>query len=181
METVVADTCALVSLAIPKADATYDTTSEPDPLQFLLTDCEVTVPIQVNNELQEMAGYDDIHAAAATNVLAASEHFAVSEPLLRDGTPDSLPAYGLDEGETAAIVLANTLDSDGLLTDEFNSLARIHAVVDDVTIVPTPRLFREYASEGQLTTAQARKLIETIEPHRSWSDNSYVQKIKQTL
>jgi predicted nucleic acid-binding protein len=181
MESVVADTCALVSLAIPKADTTYDTAVDPDPLQYLLTGCDVTVPTQVEAELREMAGYDDVHAAAATNVRAASKHYAVVDPLDHEDAPEALPTYGLDEGETAAIVLANGLGVDGLLTDEFNQLARIHALVEGARLVPTPRLLRDYARNGHLTDAQARRLVETIAPHRSWGENSYVQAVLETL
>ncbi|AWB26691.1 hypothetical protein [Halococcoides cellulosivorans] len=180
METVVADTCSLVSLAIPRADAS-DTASNPDPLQYLLTSTRVSVPTQVENELREMAGYDDVHAAAATNVLAASEHFRVVDPLAEDGGPDELPTYGLDTGETAAIVLANTNAVDALLTDEFTHLARIHALVEGATLVPTPRLIRDYARNGHLTVDQARDLLDVIGPSRSWDANSYVQAVGATL
>ncbi|WEL16357.1 PIN domain containing protein [Halorhabdus sp. SVX81] len=181
METVVADTCALVSLAIPKADANYETAVDPDPLQYLLTGPEVLVPLQVERELHEMAGYDDIHAAAATNVLAASDHYTRVDPLDRAETPENLPDHGLDEGETAGIVLANAIDADGLLTDEFRSLARVHALLEDATLITTPRLLRDYARNGHLRTDQARTLIETIAPHRSWGSNAYVQTVKATL
>nr|WP_248299414.1 hypothetical protein [Halorhabdus amylolytica] len=128
METVVADTCALVSLAIPTADANYETTVDPDPLQYFLTGAEVLVPLQVERELHEMAGYDDIRAAATTNVLSASEHYTRIDPLNRTDTPAELPDHGLDGGETAGIVLANALDVDAFLTDEFRNLARVHAL-----------------------------------------------------
>lgn len=181
MERVVADTCALVSLAIPKADANYDTDTNPDPLQFLLTGCDVLVPAQIEAEIREMAGYDDIHAAAATNVLAAREHYRVSDPLERSDTPDTLPTYGLDTGETAAITLSNAVEPDAFLTDEFTNLARIHAVVEAATLVPTPRLLWSYARAGYLTSEEARTLVETIAPHRSWDANSYVQAVLETL
>ncbi|CCQ33710.1 hypothetical protein HLRTI_001203 [Halorhabdus tiamatea SARL4B] len=181
METVVADTCALVSLAIPKADANYETAVDPDPLQYILTGAEVIVPLQVERELHEMAGYDDIHAAAATNVLAASDHYTRLDPLDRTGTPDELPDHGLDEGEIAGIVLANAVGADGLLTDEFQSLARVHALLEDVPLVTTPRLLRDYARNGHLRPEQARTLIETIAPHRSWGSNAYVQAVRATL
>ncbi|MFB6202354.1 MAG: hypothetical protein ABEI98_10140 [Halorhabdus sp.] len=181
METVVADTCALVSLAIPKADATYETAVDPDPLQYLLTGAEVSVPRQVERELHEMAGYDDIHAAAATNVLATSEHYTRVDPLDRNDTPDELPDHGLDEGETAGIVLANALDADVFLTDEFRNLARFHALLESVQLVPTPRLLRDYARTGHLRPEQARRLIDTIAPRRSWETNRYVQVVRATL
>lgn len=177
METVVADTCALVSLAIPRTHAE----SIPNPLQYLLTSTRVSVPTQVRDELREMSGYEDLHAAAATNVLAASEHYRVVDPLAGDGSPDDLPTYGLDTGETAGIVLANAHAVDALLTDEFTHLARIHALVEGATLVPTPRLIRDFARNGHLTADQARALLDVIGPSRSWPANSYVHAVRATL
>ncbi len=119
MQTTVANMSALTSLAVPAADATYDMATNPDPLQFLLTSCTVYMPAQVETELRTTAQYTDIHAAAAANILAASGHYHVEDPLQRSDTPNSLPASGLDEDETAGIVLANARDVDGFLTDEF--------------------------------------------------------------
>ncbi len=70
LRTVVADTSALVSLAVPRADGAVDT-SAPDPLQYLLTSCDVFVPPEVVEELRDITQYQDIHAAAASNVLVA--------------------------------------------------------------------------------------------------------------
>jgi hypothetical protein len=73
LRTVVADTSALVSLAVPRADATTGT-DVSDPFQYLLTSCDVVVPPEVVAELRNITQYQDIHAAAASNVLAARSH-----------------------------------------------------------------------------------------------------------
>ena len=80
LRTVVADTSALVSLAVPRADADYDTDTAPDPLQYLLTSCAVSVPPEVITELRDITQYQDVHSAAATNVLAARDHYTVEDP-----------------------------------------------------------------------------------------------------
>jgi len=67
LRTVVADTSALVSLAVPRADAAIGT-DVPDPFQYLLTSCDVVVPPEVVAELRDITQYQDIHAAAASNV-----------------------------------------------------------------------------------------------------------------
>jgi len=82
------------------------TDTAPDPLQYLLTSCDVSVPPEVVSELR------DIHSAAATNVLAARDCYTVEDPYERAGTPDSRPTFGLDDGETDGIVLANALGVD---------------------------------------------------------------------
>ena len=73
LRTVVADTSALVSLAVPRADAAYDTHAVPDPLQCLLTSCDVFVPPEVLTELEGLTQYRGIHGAAATALRARSK------------------------------------------------------------------------------------------------------------
>ena len=183
MQTTVADTSALISLAVPAADATYDTTTDPDPLQLFLTSCTVHVPTQVETELRTTAQYTDIHAAAATNVLAASAHYHVEDPLQRSDTQSSLPTYGLDEGETAGIILANARDVDGFLTDEFagTNFALIHAALTGSRIVPAPRLVCDYARNEHITAAEARQLLSVMGRHRSWGNNPYIQQLLKAL
>jgi predicted nucleic acid-binding protein len=179
LRTVVADTSALVSLAVPRADSAYDTNEKPDPLQYLLTSCDVTVPPEVIAELQDITQYQDIHGAAASNVLAAETYYAVEDPYDSAETPDSRPTFGLDDGETDGIVLANTRGVDGLLTDEFGgtNFALVHAALQGPRIVPTPRLLCDYARNGHLTADEANALIETIAAHRSWENSPYVTQL----
>jgi hypothetical protein len=182
LRTVVADTSALVSLAVPRADAAVDTEA-PDPLQYLLTSCDVFVPPEVVAELRDIAQYQDVHAAAANNVLAARGHYTVTDPYEREAAPDSRPTFGLDDGETDGIVLANALDVDGFLTDEFGgtNFPLIHAVLQGPRIVPTPRLIVDYARNGHLSHEEARTLVTTISPHRSWENSPYVTQLLQYL
>ncbi|WP_353635010.1 hypothetical protein ABSL23_05690 [Halobacterium sp. NMX12-1] len=182
LRTVVADTSALVSLAVPRADAAVDTDT-PDPFQYLLTSCEVFVPPEVVAELRDITQYQDIHAAAANNVLAARGHYTVEDPYERENTPDSRPTFGLDDGETDGIVLANALGVDGVLTDEFGgtNFPLIHAVLQGPRIVPTPRLIVDYARNGHLSAEEARTLITAISPHRSWEHSPYVTQLLHRL
>ena len=179
LRSVVADTSALVSLGVPRADTGYETADAPDPLRFLLRSCEVSVPPEVVSELRDLTQYNDIHGAAASNVLAANDHYVVEDPYERADTPGSRPTFGLDDGETDGIVLANTLEVDGFLTDEFGgtNFALIHAVLTGPRIVPTPRLLCEYARNGHMTPEEARTLISVISPHRSWDDSPYVAQL----
>lgn len=183
LRTVVADTSALVSLAVPRADADYDTDTAPDPLQYLLTSCTVSVPPEVVSELQDIAQYHDIHGAAATNVLAAQDYYTVADPYDRADTPDTRPTFGLDDGETDDIVLANALNVDGFLTDEFGgtNFALVHAALRGPRIVPTPRLIRDYARNDHMTHEEARTLITAISPHRSRENSPYVAQLLALL
>ncbi|THE63894.1 hypothetical protein D8Y22_16365 [Salinadaptatus halalkaliphilus] len=183
LRTIVADTSALVSLGVVSADPTFETDSTPDPLRFLLTSCTVSVPPTVVSELRAVAQYDDIHAAAATNVLAARPHYSVVDPYERTATPDSRPSFGLDDGETDAIVLANALEADGVLTDEFGgtNFALVHAALVGPRIVPTPRLVCDYDRNGYMETEAVRTLLETIGDHRSWDESPYVAQLLAQL
>ena len=180
---VVADTNALVSLGVPRTDADYDTDAAPDPLQYLLTSCNVSVPPAVVSELQDLTQYRDIHGAAATNVLAARNHYTVDNPYERDETPGSRPTFGLDDGETDGIVLASALAVDGFLTDEFGgtNFALVHAALQGPRTVPTPRLLCDYVRNGHMTAEEARRLIGTISPHRSWGNSPYVAQLLAQL
>jgi hypothetical protein len=183
LRTIVADTSALISLAVPRADDTYDTATEPDPLQYLLTSCDVFVPPEVVTELQDLTQYQDIHGAAATNVLAARDFYTIADPYEREGTPASRPTFGLDDGETDEIVLVNARDVDGFLTDEFagTNFPLIHAVLREPRIVPTPRLIVDYPRNRHLGQGAARTLITTISPHRSWENSPYVTQLLRRL
>lgn len=183
LRTVVADTSALVSLAVPRADAVADTDDVPDPLQYLLTSCDVFVPLEVVAELRDITQYQDIHGTAASNILAARNHYTVEDPYKRADTPDSRPTFGLDDGETDGIVLSNALDVDGFLTDEFGgtNFALTHAVLQGPRIVPTPRLICDYARNGHMTNEETRNLITAISSHRSWENSPYVTQLLQRL
>ena len=183
LRTAVADTSALVSLAVPGADTAFDTETNPDPLQYLCTSCDVFVPPEILTELREIRQYQDIHAVAASNALTARNHYTVEDPYKYDATPNSRPTFGLDDGETDGIVLANALSADGFLTDEFGgtNFPLIHAVLQGPRIVPTPRLICDYARNGHMTHKEAKALITMISSHRSWENSPYVERLLQSL
>jgi len=97
LRTVVADTSALVSLAVPRADAAIGT-DVPDPFQYLLTSCDVVVPPEVVAELRDITQYQDIHAAAASNVprpvatTRSKIHMRATTPRTRDRRSASMTA-----------------------------------------------------------------------------------------
>lgn len=183
LRTVVADTSALVSLAVPRVDPKYDTADAPDPLQYLLTACDVSVPPKVVEELQDITQYQDIHSSAATNVLDARDHYSIEDPFKRSDTPNKIPTFGLDQGETIAILLANARGVDGFLTDEFGgtNFPAIHAVLGGPRIVPTPRLLVDFARNGHMSHEEARELLDATSSHRSWENSPYVARLRDQL
>lgn len=167
MSTLVADASALVSLGVV-ADG------NPDPLAVCLSRYEVVVPTAVIEELQEIASYDDAHGRAATTVLNRTE-------ALETRSVDLDPEFPLDDGENAAITLANDLDAALFLCDEFNQVGLVHASLADTRLVTTPTLLSILVRTENLSATEARTLLDEISDARSWEANSYVQRARSLL
>lgn len=175
LQTAVPDTGALLSIAVPRALSSSDDASDGDPFQWLLTACDVSVPPAVVADLRALAQSEDVRGTAASNVLAARDHYAVVDPYQSPTTPDDRPAIGLDDGTTDAVVLANRLDADGFLTDAFGgtTVALVHAALSGPRVVPTMRFLVDVARAGHASQQSVRSLLETIGSHRGWEDDRY--------
>ncbi|MFC7099028.1 hypothetical protein [Halobaculum marinum] len=167
MARVVADTSALVSLGIA-ADL------DVDPLAVALDEYSILAPDVVVDELQEVASYDDDHGRAASRVLERMEAFSTRVVELDAEFP-------LDDGENAAVTLANEEDADLLLCDEFNRLGLIHASLVDTRLVTTPTLLSVFVRNGWVPATDARAVLAAISSARSWDANSYVQRARSLL
>ncbi|MXR50412.1 hypothetical protein GRX03_02165 [Halovenus sp. WSH3] len=167
MARLVADTSALVSLGIAAG-------GDPDLLDLVLSTYEVVVPTVVTDELREIASYDDAHGRSATSVLDRAEHFET-----RSVTLDA--EFPLDEGENAAVTLANDHDAALLLCDEFTQLGLIHASLANTRLVTTPTLLSVLVRTGELSAGDARGLLDDMSAARSWETNSYVQRARSLL
>ncbi|MGB9955568.1 hypothetical protein ACOZ4B_04130 [Haloferax prahovense] len=167
MPQLIADASALVSLGIVTCD-------DPDPLALCLSQYEVVVPTAVINELREIASYDDVHGHAASAVLDQAGLFTTQSVELDAEFP-------LDDGENAAVTLANEFDAALFLCDEFNQLGLIHASLADTRLVTTPTLLSVLVRTDHLSAADARVLLDAISDARSWDVNSYVQRARSLL
>lgn len=167
MSILVADASALVSLGIVAGD-------DPDPFAQCLARYDVLVPQAVIEELEEIASFDDVHGQAAATVLERTDTFTTAAVALDAEFP-------LDDGENAAITLANERDAALLLCDEFNQLGLIHASLVDTRLVTTPTLLSVLVRTKQLSPADARALLDQISDARSWDANSYVQRARSLL
>jgi len=167
MSTLVADSSALVSLGIV-AEA------DPDPLSLCMVRYEVVVPTAVVEELRQIASYDDEHSRAATAVLDRTD-------ALDTRSVDLDAEFPLDDGENAAVTLANELDAALLLCDEFNQLGVIHASLANTRLVTTPTLFSDLVRVDRLPVSDARALLDEITNARSWETNSYVRRARSLL
>lgn len=164
---IVADTSALVSLGIV-ADR------NPSPLALLEREYELFVPSEVDAELLDVASYDDEHGRAAEEVRNRLVEGRVFSVELDEEFP-------LDDGENAAVRLANERESEMLLCDEFNSLGLIHASLADTRLVTTPTLLSVFTKRGLLSPSTATGMLKAITDARSWDGNSYVQRARSQL
>lgn len=167
MALVVADTSALVSLGTLSG-------YEVDPLDALLDAHEVIVPERVRDELDETASYDDRSGRAAGAVLDRRSKFDVQSTSLDEGFP-------LDDGENAAVTLANDLEATQLLCDEFNRLALVHASLADTRLVTTPTLLIAFVRNDVFPAEHAMELLDEVSDVRSWEGNDYVVRATATL
>jgi predicted nucleic acid-binding protein len=166
MTGLVADTSGLVSLGIAGQDI--------DLLSLCLERYDVAVPEIVVTELREVASYDDVHGDGAGRVLDRAEDLSV-QPVDLD------PEFPLDDGENAAVTLANEDDAAILLCDEFNRLGLIHASLADTRLVTTPTLLSVFVRQDRLASGDALALLDTLSEARSWDTNSYVQRTRSLL
>ena len=162
---VVADTSALVSLGV-----VLD--RDPNPLEVVLDAHEVAIPERVLSEVEATARYDS--GVAAGRVLDRRGQFAV-----QGVTPDE--TFPLDDGENAAVRLANETGASQLLCDEFNRLALVHASLTTARLVTTPVLLVLLARAGTVPASTADSLLADIAEARSWDGNAYVSRARVTL
>ena len=167
MAELVADTSALVSLGIAAG-------VDSDPLGRCLTRYEVVIPETVIGELRDVASYEDDHGRAASTVLDRTSEFRTKSVVLDDEFP-------LDDGENAAVTLANELGATLLLCDEIERLGLIHASLADTRLVTTPTILSVLVRTEQLTPEDALILLDDISTARSWDGNSYVQRARSLL
>ena len=167
MVLIVADTSALVSLGTV-ADAS------PNPLDLLLDSHTVFVPEQVVDEPTETASYDDASGEAAQAVLDRRSAFETRSVELDETFP-------LDDGENAAVTLANEVGAVQLLCDEFNRLALVLASLAETRLVTTPILLTALVRNETVSADAAESFLTEMSEARSWSSNSYVERARATL
>jgi len=184
----VADASGLVSLG--------SVTGEPNPLSLTFSQYTVLVPTVVRDELREIASYPDQHGEAAEVVLDRSDgrtsemgcavERAAEVVLDRSDAFETRSVeldgeFPLDDGENAAVTLANEVAAGVLLCDEFNSLGLIHASLANTRLVTTPTLLSVLVRTGQLDSSAAQGILAEISDARSLNSNSYVQRAQSIL
>lgn len=174
---IVLDTKVLVNLAMPVVDHRDHAPSGADPLKAVLVTYDVHVPSVVLGELGEIAAGDDLLGAAANAVLSAA-HWMTDHDV-EDRIEDSLDD-ALDDGEIHCIALANAIDADMFVTDEFNSIKFQFislAINDPNALFTTPHLLCVLADYGILDTRYADHTLSYFIETKHW-DRSYVDTLR---
>jgi hypothetical protein len=117
----VVDTNVLLNLATPVVDSRSQAPSGADPLKALLTAYDIQIPASVLGEVTEATGGDDLLSAAAELVPQAAHQLTTHDI---DARIDEPLDFGLDQGESECIWLANELAADLFVTDEFKRKPR---------------------------------------------------------
>jgi len=174
----VVDTNVLLNLATPVVDSRPQAPTGADPLKALLASYDVHTPASVIGELSAATGSDDLLSAAATLVLHASAQLTTHE--VADQIDDPLD-YGLDRGESEGIWLANDLDADLFITDEFNSTNYLFVslALDDRNILfTTPHILCVLATHDVLPSEYVSAALTYYVETKHW-DRQYVTQLRK--
>ena len=174
----VVDTNVLLNLATPVVDARSIAPTGADPLKSFLASYDVHVPASVLGEVSEATGSDDLLSAAATLVLRAASHLTTHD--VEKQVDDPLE-YGLDRGESEGIWLANQLEAELFVTDEFNTTNYLFvslALEDRNTLFTTPHVLCALAADDILPSAYVDAVLSYYVDTKHW-DKQYVAQLRK--
>ena len=174
----VVDTNVLLNLATPVVDGRPTAPSGGDPLKALLTAYDIHIPASVLGEITAATGDDALLAAAADLVLHAAHHVTTHDI---DDRVDEPLDYGLDRGEAEGVWLANELEADLFITDEFNTTNYLFinlALDDRNTLFTTPHILCTLATHEILSVEYVDAALSYYVDTKGW-DAQYVGQLRQ--
>ena len=174
----VVDTNVLLNLATPVVDGRPKAPSGGDPLKTPLTAYDIHIPASVLAEITDVTGDDDLLAAAADLVLEAAHHVTTHDI---DDRADEPLDYGLDRGEAEGVWLANELEADLFITDEFNTTNYLFinlALDDRNTLFTTPHILCTLATHEILPVEYVDAALSYYVETKGW-DARYVAQLRQ--
>jgi len=175
---IVVDTNVLLNLATPVVDGRAVAPTGDDPVRAVLSTYDVHVPAAVLGEVSDAMGSDDLLSVAAAAVMQANRHLTVHDVVART---EAQFDFGLDRGESQAIWLANDLDAEMFVTDEFNSTNYLFvalALDDRNTLFTTPHVCCLLADRGVLDPNYVDALLSYYVDTKGW-DSQYVERLRR--
>jgi len=173
----VVDTNVLLNLALPVVDGRDAAPSGGDPLRAVLTAYDVHVPDTVLGELADARGGDDLLSTAAEAVMRASDYLTTRNVV---GEIDGPLDYGLDPGESRGIWLANEIDAESFITDEFstsNYLLIAMELEDRNALFTSPHVLCKLAGRGILTPEYVSAVLTYLRERKHW-DRVYIDQLR---
>jgi len=146
----VMDTSAFLSLASVRV------------LETVLEEYEVHTTETVLEEIEKTAEYDDIHAEAARRAIELSTKFEVNSVKTED-----FKSSRIDKGEHSCVVLANKLETEFILTDDFRALPELKSLVD-CQVAISPIMLKALVKKNQITEKKAKEKLDDLAENRNW-------------
>lgn len=146
----VVDTSAFLSLASVKT------------LETVLDEHSVHTTETVFEELEETAEYEDLHGKAAQRVIELSSKFQVSSVKTED-----FESSRIDRGEYSCVVLADRLETEFILTDDFRALPELKSLVD-CQVAISPIMLKALVKKDRITEKEAKEKLDKLAESRNW-------------
>lgn len=147
---IVADSSALISLA------------SIDILDLFLSEFDVHTTDTVIQELEETAGYDDLHGTAAATVLSNRDRLTIHHV---DNVRFS--SSRIDQGEGSCGRLTNQEDAEFLITDDLRALPELQFVAD-AQVVISPVILKALVKRNVIEHEQAKDRLARLAESRDW-------------
>lgn len=174
---VVVDTNVLLNLMTPVVDSRSIAPTGGDPFKTVLSVYEIHVPSSVIGEISAATGQDDLLGTTAEAVVTALHHLTTHD--VTDEV-NQLGMYGLDQGESHGVWLANELDADMFVTDEFNltNYLLISLALSDRNILfTTPHVLCSLAAQNILDSRYVAALLSYYVETKHW-DQPYIDSLR---
>lgn len=147
---IVADTSALISLALA------------DSLTTVSNEYDVHTTQTVVTELEDTAAYDDSHGQAANDVLEYRDQLTV-----HDTTDPAVTSTRIDDGEASCLALTNELEAAFLITDDLRALPELQALAD-AQVAISPLLLKALVTRNVITRNEAKERLDHLAATRDW-------------
>jgi len=146
----VIDTSGLISLA------------SINILETVIEEYEVHVTREVVEELNETANYEDSHAESSEKALEK-----ISDTEIHELDVGEFESSRVDKVEYSCVLLANKIEADFVITDDFRSLPELKSLIDS-QIAISPIMLKALVKRDLIQESEARQMLEELAENRNW-------------